>query len=138
MATGKYQHYKDMDAYKNAPKSLKRDMDEYMKNYHPSNDEMYLQLRKYELTHLDKKKRREPGLVFSLIFGVMAILFFFVIKSEMDNSSNPIGLLVYTAIMTVLCIGYYAGWFSKAKAEIRKINKELTESKLPEFKGSEK
>ena len=139
MARGKYASYKETKVFREATKSMKREIENYIKEYNPTNDEMYLQLRRYELKNLDKKEQRTPNVIFSFILVIMVIVFYFIILNEKDTPSNPIILLLFTVIMLVMCIGYYAGWFSKTKAELRSIEKELNSSpNLPEFTGIKK
>ena len=53
MAEKKYSSYKELPVYREADKQMRREIEEFVKKYHPSNDEMYLQLKRYELKNLD-------------------------------------------------------------------------------------
>lgn len=134
MTGSKYPSYRRSKVYLEASKSMKREIESYVRENNPENDAMYLQLRRYELKNDDKNKQRTPGNLFSFVISTAAILFYFVLKNEMAGSSNPVLLMIMVIIMLALCLGYYSGRFSKSKAEIRKIERELMKfDRLPEF-----
>lgn len=127
--------YKNLKVYKEATKSMKRAIEDYQKQYHPTNDQLYLQLRLYELSHLSKKEQRKPsGLAAIIILGTIILIYVGIIFSK-----NPIISIALSAIMIVLAAGFYLGLFSEAKMEKKKIRKQLAQlGELPDFTGNDK
>lgn len=138
MAEKKYESYKELSVYRNADKQMRREVDEFIKKYHPSNDEMYLQLKRYELKNLDKKDKRNPNTVFGLIMMVVVVIFYVMMRQSMDNEGNPIMMIIVGVILLIMYVLYYNGVFSKTKSEIAQINKQLSKTNMPEFAFSEK
>ena len=138
MAEFKYINYKDSDVYRNAPKSLKRAIEDYISTYKPSNQMMYLQLRRYELNHLDKKQKRAVGPMFSLVITVLVIVSYFSMREQINGTSDLRILIPLLSILITMCIVYYAGWLSDANLELRQIRKELKKyPEIPEFTGTD-
>ena len=133
MAQNKYESYKELKAYREADKSVRREMDAYIKKYHPSNDEMYLQLKRYELKNLSRKEKRTPNGIFTIIMLAVRAVLYFLLRKSLNGETNTAALIIALIIMSVLYFIYYKGWFSASKTEIKKIDKELADSKMPEF-----
>ena len=133
MAEKKYSSYKELPVYREADKQMRREIEEFVKKYHPSNDEMYLQLKRYELKNLDKKEKRTPNAIFALIMTVVVVIFFVMTRQSMKNEGNPVVTIIVGIVLIVMYLLYYKGVFSQSKADIAKIDKELSGSNMPEF-----
>ena len=135
MTEKKYESYKELPIYREADKRMKREVEEFIKKYHPSNDEMYLQLKRYELKHLNKKEKRVPNAIFTLVMAVFVVWFYFMSRQSLndENAGSPIVMLIVGIILIILYVLYIKGVFSQSKSEIARINKKLAGSNMPEF-----
>ena len=133
MAQGKYESYKELKVYREADKVLRREIDAYIKKYHPSNDAMYLQLKRYELKNLSPKEKRTPNGIFTLIILAVRAVLYFLLRKSLNGEANTAALIIALIIMSVLYFIYYKGWFSASAAEIKKIDKEMADFNMPEF-----
>lgn len=135
MAEKKYESYKELQVYREADKRMKRKIEEFIKKYHPSNDQMYLQLKRYELKHLGKKEKRTPNAIFGAVVTVFVVWFYFMTRSSLnnENAGSPIVMLIVGIILIILYVLYIKGVFSQSKSEIARIDKELSGSNMPEF-----
>ena len=138
MAEKKYESYKELQVYREADKRMKREIEEFIKKYHPSNDQMYLQLKRYELKHLDKKEKRIPNAIFSVVVTVFVIWFYFMTRQSLHEEGSPIVMLIVGIILIILYVLYIKGVFSQSKSEIARIDKELSGSNMPEFTFTDK
>ncbi|MBE6116820.1 MAG: hypothetical protein E7187_08380 [Erysipelotrichaceae bacterium] len=135
MAEKKYESYKELPVYREADKRMKKEVEEFIKKYHPSNDEMYLQLKRYELKHLSKKEKRVPNAIFTVILTLFVVWFYFMTRQSLNDqdAGNPIVMMIVGVVLIVLYVLYIKGVFSQSKSEIARIDKELAGSNMPEF-----
>ncbi len=135
MVEKKYESYKELPVYREADKRMKKEVEEFIKKYHPSNDEMYLQLKRYELKHLSKKEKRVPNAIFTVILTLFVVWFYFMTRQSLNDqdAGNPIVMMIVGVVLIVLYVLYIKGVFSQSKSEIARIDKALSGSNMPEF-----
>ena len=120
--------YKGTNIYENGKGTIKDEIKAYKERNNLDNDALYLELRLYDLKHIDPQlnKRASSGAAFAAAISGLSLIFI------SQSSKNKTGMLINAIVFIVFFIMYVGGFTNQFQIEKRAIRKELKKRKIKE------